>query len=390
MDSRAKVTGFARLEVALSHREPDRVPFDLGSCAVTGINIRALRRLRAALGLAGEPELWDPITQLAWTGEEVARLLRVDVLGVSPRPPSTPGMHRDLGLAGDHYRIIDEMGIGWRMPRQGGHYYDLYLHPLARAQTARDIESYPWPDPRDPGRFEGLGERARRIALEQRQGLVLERMFAGMWETAMWLTGYEKFFCDMLQNQVLVQALMEKMLELTCAYWERALAEAGELPCVVSTADDLGGQSSLLVSLELYRKLIWPYHCRLFQFIKKASGGRARIFFHNDGAIIETIPLLIEAGVDILNPFQVNCAGMDAARFKREFGKELTVWGGSCSPVTLQFGSPGEVREETRKRIDELAPGGGFVFAPIHIIQGDVPPENILAWRETLDRHGHQ
>jgi uroporphyrinogen decarboxylase len=142
------------------------------------------------------------------------------------------------------------------------------------------------------------------------------------------------------------------------------------------------------VSLDLYRRLIWPYHRRLFQYIKKISRGRARIFFHNDGAIMECIPLLIEAGVDILNPFQVNCAGMDTARFKREFGRELSVWGGSCSPVTLQFGTPEEVREETKKRIDDLAPGGGFVFAPIHIIQGDVPVENIMAWRESLDRHG--
>jgi len=388
MSRPATMTGSARLEAALSHREPDRVPFDLGSCAVTGINIRALRRLRAALGLSGEPELWDPVTQLASTGEEVASLLRVDVLGVRPRPPSAQGLHRDQGLVGEHYRIIDELGIGWQMPREGGHYYDLYLHPLAGAQSAREVESYPWPDPRDPARFAGFAERARSIALGGQQGLVLERMFAGMWETAMWLTGYEKFFCDMLENAVFVQALMEKMLELTCAYWERALAEVGSLPCVVSTADDLGGQTGLLVSLELYRKLIWPYHRRLFQFLKKASGGRARIFFHNDGAIMETIPLLIEAGVDILNPFQVNCAGMDTSRFKREFGRELTIWGGSCSPLTLQFGTPAEVREETRRRIEELAPGGGFVFAPIHIIQGDVPAGNILAWRETLDRYG--
>jgi uroporphyrinogen decarboxylase len=213
-------------------------------------------------------------------------------------------------------------------------------------------------------------------------------MFAGMWETAMWMTGYEKFFRDMLQNQSLVHALMEKMLEITCAYWERALAEVGEQPCVVSTADDLGSQTGLLVSLELYRALIWPYHRRLFQFIKKISGDRALIFFHNDGAVMDTIPSLIEAGVDILNPFQVNCAGMDTARFKREFGGDLTVWGGSCSPVTLQFGTAQEVRDETARRIDDLAPGGGFVFAPIHIIQGDVPVENILAWRETLARRG--
>ena len=388
MKVQAEQTSRWRLEAALSHTEPDRVPFDLGSCAVTGINIRALRRLRAHLGLAGEPELWDPVTQLARTGDDVGQLLQVDVLGVGPRPPSSPGLYRDEGLVGDHYRITDELGIGWQMPRDGGHYYDLYAHPLANAETARDIESYPWPDPRDPARFMGMRERARRVAQVERKGLVLERMFAGMWETAMWMTGYEKFFCDMLQNQALIHALMEKMLEITCAYWERALAEVGDSPCVVSTADDLGTQSSLLVSLQLYRRLIWPYHRRLFQFIKKTSRGRAHIFFHNDGAIMETIPLLIEAGVDILNPFQVNCAGMDTARFKREFGRDLCVWGGSCSPVTLQFGSPQEVREETKKKIDDLAPGGGFVFASIHIIQGDVPVENIMAWRETLDRHG--
>lgn len=189
----------------------------------------------------------------------------------------------------------------------------------------------------------------------------------------------------MLQKQSPIHALIEKMLEITCACWERTLAEVDYRPCVISTADDLGTQTGLLVSLDLY---FWPYHRRLFQFTKKTSRGRALIFFHNDGAITETIPSLIEAGVDILNPFQVNCAGMDTARFKREFGRDLTVWGGSCSPVTLQFGTVQEVKDETARRIDDLAPGGGFVFAPIHIIQGDVPVANIPAWRETLARRG--
>lgn len=381
-------TRTTRLATALAHREPDRVPFDLGGFAVTGINIRSLRRLRRYLALAGEPELWDPVTQVAKTGDDLAELLQVDVRCVTPRPAGNPGLFRDEGRVGNYYRIVDELGIGWRMPTDGGHYYDLYHHPLAGAETAKDIEYYPWPDPKDSARFNGMKEEARRIVEQEQYGLVLERMFAGMWETAMWMTGYEKFFCDMIENQPFIEALMEKMLEITCGYWGRALEEVGELPCVVSTADDLGTQSSLLVSLELYKKLIWPYHRRLFAFIKKASRGRALIFFHNDGAIMQTIPLLIEAGIDILNPFQVNCVGMDTARFKREFGKDVSIWGGSCSPVTLQFGTPEDVREETSRRIDDLAPGGGFVFAPIHIIQGDVSVENIIAWRETLERRG--
>jgi uroporphyrinogen decarboxylase len=381
-------TSSARLAAALVHREPDRIPFDLGGFAVTGINVRALRRLRAYLGLSGEPELWDPITQLARTGRDVGDLLGVDVTCAVPRPPSRPGLDRDEGRVGDYYRITDELGIGWRMPVAGGHYYDLYHHPLANAETARDVERYPWPDPTDPARFAGMREKARTIVEQEQRGLVVERMFAGMWETAMWMTGYEKFFCDMLENEALVHALMEKMLEITCAYWERALAAVGNQPCVVSTADDLGTQTGLLVSLEMYRKLILPYHRRLFAFIKKASGGNASIFFHNDGAIMPTIPLLIEAGVDILNPFQVNCTDMDPARFKKQFGNDITIWGGSCSPVTLQLGTAAEVREETARRIDALAPGGGFVFAPIHIIQGDVPAENIMAWRDALWRQG--
>ena len=137
------------------------------------------------------------------------------------------------------------------------------------------------------------------------------------------------------------------------------------------------------MALELYKDLIWPHHRRLFEFIKKKASAKVYIFFHNDGAIYETLPLLIKAGVDIINPWQVNCAGMnDTARFKREYGKDFTLWGGSCDPWVMEFGTRKEVREETKRRIDDLSPGGGFIFAPIHVIQGGVPPENVVAMHD--------
>jgi uroporphyrinogen decarboxylase len=206
----------------------------------------------------------------------------------------------------------------------------------------------------------------------------------------MWMTGYEKFFTDMLYNKNLVRAIMDKILEIKMAYWGRALEIMGDRTVVISEADDLGAQNTLLVSLRLYKELIWPYHKALFDFIKRKAQGKAYIFFHNDGAIYPTIPLLIEAGIDILNPFQVNCGGMDdTAKFKREYGKDLTIWGASCDTQrVLPYGTPAEVRAETRRRIEDLAPGGGFIFAPIHIIQGEVPPENIVAWWETLQEYG--
>jgi uroporphyrinogen decarboxylase len=378
--------------MALEHREPDRVPFDLGGAYVTGINVNALRRLRQYLGLPGGAEVLDRVTQIGEVGADVRERLAVDVEGVRPCPPSQPGLSRDLGLQEGYYRLIDEFGMGWQMPREGGHYYDLYLSPLARAETVQDVENYPWPDPLDPARFSGLRERAEEIVFGQKRGLVAERMSSGMWEHAMWLRGYEKFFTDMALRPAMVHAIMSKELELKMAYWGRVMELLEGYTIVISEADDLGRQNGLLVSLDMYKTLIWPYHKRLFEFVKSKAKGATKvyIFFHNDGAIYETLPLLVEAGVDIVNPWQVNCKGMDDTKqFKREWGKELTVWGGSCDTQrVLPFGTPQEVRDETRRRIEELAPGGGFVFAPIHIIQGGVPPENIMAWWETLQEYG--
>ncbi len=384
-------TSYQRVKTALEHREPDRIPFDLGGAMVTGINIHALRNLKQLLGIPGETQLWDQVTQLGVTDDATVERLGVDVRNVGPRPPANPGPARDLGLVENHYRLIDEWGMGWQMPRENGHYYDLYLSPLARAETVADIEAYPWPDPLDPARFVGMKEAAHHVIHNEQRAFVLERMSSGMWEHAMWMTGYEKFFIDMIANKPLVHAIMSKILEIKMQYWEKAMETIGEHEfLVISCADDLGHQRGLLVSLEMYKEMIWPYHKRLFEFIKSKAKGKAYIFFHNDGAIYETIPLLIEAGVDILNPWQVSPAGMDdTAKFKREYGRELTIWGGSCDTQRiLPFGTPQEVRDETRRRIEDLAPGGGFIFAPIHIIQSEVPPENIVAWWETLQEYG--
>jgi uroporphyrinogen decarboxylase len=383
-------TSYQRLVTALHHREPDRVPFDLGGSMVTGINVRALTALRRVLGLPGEAQVLDRVTQIADTGDDVRDRLRVDVRSVRPNAPGHGGPARDLGLVGDHYRLIDEFGMGWQMPRTGGYYYDLYLSPLADCRTAQDIERYAWPEALDPARYEGLQLRVDHVVKRERRGVVVERMHAGMWEHAMWMRGYEQFFMDMATDPAIVHAIMSKELEITMAYWGRVLDLLDEHTLVLSTADDLGTQSGPLVSVAMYKDLIWPYHRRLFQFLKSRARTEIFIFFHCDGAIWEFIPLLIEAGVDILNPWQVNCKGMDdTKRFKREFGADLTIWGGSCDTQSvLPFGTPQQVRDETRRRIEDLAPGGGYVFAPIHVIQAGVPPDNIIAWWETLMEYG--
>lgn len=383
-----KYTSYDRVIASLEHREPDRVPFDLGGALVAGINIKALNNLRNFLGLKGRAEVWDTITQLGKMEQDIIEQLEIDIKNVAPNPPKNPGLYRNLGIKDNYCGLIDEFGIEYRMPVEGGHYYDIYQSPLQQAETIKDIENYPWPDPIDAARFEELKEKADQIVKEEKRAYFLERMSAGMWENAMWMRGYEQFFMDMLCNKKMVHAIMDKFLEIKMAYWQKALETVGDNVLVVSAADDLGNKDSLLVSLDLYRELIWPYHKKLFEFIKKKAKSKVYIFFHCDGAIKEAIPLLLEAGVDILNPVQVNCKGMDTKTLKKEFGQDLTFWGGSCDNNIMSFGTPQQVREETKRRIDDLAPGGGFIFSPIHIIQSSVPAENIMAWRQTLKDFG--
>jgi uroporphyrinogen decarboxylase len=383
------LTSYDRVKAALEHKESDRVPFDLGSAAVTGINVHALHSLRKYLGLPEKVTVKDKITQIGNIEEDLIETLKIDVKGVNPNPSAIKGLAEEPGVENGYDRIVDEWGMGWRMPLIGGHYYDLYKSPLAFAQSVADIEKYPWPDALDIARYSDLKEKADQIVYNEKKAYFLERMSSGMWEHAMWMRGYEQFYIDMMMNQGIVQAIMEKILEINMQYWERALESVGENVLVVSMADDLGSQNSLLVDLNMYKEQIWPFHKRLFEFVKSKAKSKIYIFFHNDGAVMETFPLLIEAGVDIMNPFQVNCSGMDTKKFKREFGRDMTIWGGSCdNQIIMPFGTPRQVKDETKRRIEDLSPGGGFIFAPIHVIQNGVPPENIMAWWETLQEYG--
>lgn len=164
-------TSFTRVKLALEHKEPDRIPFDIGGTAVTGINIKALRRLRKYLGLSEKVEQREKITQVAKIDNDMIEKLKIDFKNVRPEAPSKPGPSKYLGLEGNHYRLIDEFGIGWQMPVENGHFYDLYLHPLKNAKTVEDIRNYPWPDPLDSVRYANLKNSADHVVDRGKKGL---------------------------------------------------------------------------------------------------------------------------------------------------------------------------------------------------------------------------
>jgi uroporphyrinogen decarboxylase len=199
------------------------------------------------------------------------------------------------------------------------------------------------------------------------------------------MRGYEQFYIDLALNQSWAAYMIDRMVEFKCAFWERALGEVGDLVDVVIEADDLAGQHSLLLSPDSYRKLIKPRHGRLFRFIKEQAP--VKLFLHSCGAVRPLIGDFIEAGIDILNPVQLSAADMDLPELKQEFGRDLVFWGGGVDTQgILGSGTPEEVQADVRRNIEALAPGGGFVFAAVHDIQANVPPENVMAmwqaWRD--------
>jgi len=177
------------------------------------------------------------------------------------------------------------------------------------------------------------------------------------------------------------------LVDAYCARADRVLAALGDSIDAVMVNDDLGTQAGPMLSPDLYRKMIKPHQRRLFAHIKPRT--RAALVLHSCGSVRYAIPDLIEIGVDALNPVQVSAAGMDSAELKREFGRDITFWGGGCDTQrVLSRGSPAEVRDEVRRRIGDLAPGGGFVFCQVHNIQPEVPPANVVAMLEAAREFG--
>ena len=227
--------------------------------------------------------------------------------------------------------------------------------------------------------FKEWGERKNPPAI------VLEATEGGFLEIAAWLRGFEDFYIDIASDPGLACYLYDKIIDFKMQCWETALGKIGDYITVAWESDDLGFQDRTMFSPNFYREYIKPRHRKLFHFIKEIAPRKIYIAFHSCGSIYDLIPDLIDTGIDAINPVQVSAAKMDTKRLKQEFGSDITFWGGGVDTQrVLSRGTPKEVRGEVRKRIDDLAPGGGFIFNAVHNIQADVPPGNFIAMWETF------
>ena len=154
----------------------------------------------------------------------------------------------------------------------------------------------------------------------------------------------------------------------------------------MTVADDLGLQRAPIMSPKLYREIVKPYHHLLVKEIRKYTS--AQIMFHSDGSIYSVLDDVVEAGFNIINPLQISAANMEPRKLKKRFGKDLAFWGGVDTQTVLPNGTTARVEGEVRKRIEELADGGGYILGAVHVIQNDVPPENVYALYKAGKRYG--
>lgn len=366
-----------RVLTALDHKTPDRIPLDLGSSNVTGIVKNAyLNLLKHLKREIHKVEFYDTIQQLVFVEEDILREFQIDIRGLIPNivrknPP--------VDLSSKSPSFVDEWGVTWQMP-EGSLYFDLVKSPLSGDIDEDDIDNFNWPDPSSPDLLQGLEEKAMRF-YNDGYAVILESICAGIFEMSCRVRGTQQFLMDLALNPDLACKIMDKFLDIKIQFYKSAAEKLGKYIQFIREGDDVAGQETLMISANMYRRLIKPRHEKLFRAQKELFPKPFYIFFHSDGQIYDLLPDFIESGMDILNPVQVTGKNLDL--LKKEFGKNISFWGGGCdTQKILPFGKPEDVRKDVEQRVKQLSSEGGFIFCAIHNIQADVPPENIIAMYE--------
>jgi uroporphyrinogen decarboxylase len=400
---------------AIAHKEPDRVPIDLGGTTSTGIAAIAYSRLRKHLGLNDAPSrVFDAVQQLAVVDDDLLDRFEVDVLDIGrlfDRQDSDwhdvvlndgstaqyPEMFKPVKSPDGSMDVVKEGLLIGRMP-SGSTFFDQTFFPYQDGYPS-DYKSLgndmanviwgaypcaPWNHAGEEGFWETLRERILELRQSTDKALIV-RCGCNLVEWGMFLRRMDNFLMDIMIDQANVEKLLDALMERHLGFLAKVCEAVGDIVDIARIGDDLGTDGGLLMPPNIYRKIFKPRHAQLCEYIHKHSSMHTQI--HSCGSIYELIPDLIEAGIEIINPVQTCCKNMDPRKLKKEFGKDVTFWGGGCDTrEILNCATPEQVREHVLENLETLAPGGGFVFATVHNILPDVPPENIVAAFDVVKR----
>ncbi len=366
-----------RYKKITSFQEADRVPVDMGShvASIHRSSYEALKEYLNDPDLVNQDKILDRMVQNVVPDEKLLQRYNVDFRWIAPHWIDV------VDVSDDIYR--DMWGIEWQYMLDA---YSVYSSPLSEAKTIADIENHTWPDPYDPKLVTGLKERAKWLFENTDYVLVGDSIKGGILTKALQVRGYEQMFADLANNIEVAEALMDKLLDLYKGFWSNFLDAVGPYVQTVYFTDDIGGQSSMMISPDTFRQLVKPRLGSLIDHIKSCAD--VKFMYHTDGTVTPVIEDIIEMGVDILNPIQTSALGMDTAVLKELYHGRLCFHGAIDVQQMLPFSTPDEVRYDVAKRIYDLGRGGGYILAPCHNIGSDVPPENTEAMYEAAHEYG--
>jgi uroporphyrinogen decarboxylase len=378
----ATISHRQRIKWALNHQEPDRVPLDFATGGNTSPTPEVYSRLAQIYQIQTPVQYVPHMMRLARVDEIILQDLEIDTRPVYMNPVS-----KGIRPCTEPGFFYDEWGVKWREFDLGGVIYrESSDSPLQNA-SIDDLDRYPWwPDPNDPQRYATVQTAAQTLFQSTDYALIGCPTFNSVWERAYLLCGYARMLEGLVAEPEFVHAVFRKITDIVLIQLRKFLALAGSTLEVVKIGDDLGGQQNCLMSPATYRQTIKPYHQEIFNCIHQNSPAKA--FLHTCGSVTKMLPDLIDAGVEILNPVQVSAKGMDTAILKRDFGSALSFWGAVDTQWALPHGTQEDVKAEVRHRIQDLGPGGGYVVAPVHNVQADVPAENVIAMYQAALEYG--
>ena len=381
------MTSRERVLTAINHEQPDRMPLVIGVNNATGIKMKPYRGIKNIAGIqAPDNYIYEwPELGTAEIDEETMRRLHCDVRGVLDLEPEN--IRKRNRERDPHSDCLDSWGSG-QMEITPGNWFP-GIHPLAEAKTIGDLESYRgWPDMSDPSRIAHVHETARRLAEENQFAIMATPWLLFPFERAHAMQGMEPYLLNMAMDPDFARAMLEKIAAYCKQLMGHFLEELGDNVDIIKIGDDLGTQNSLMISPKMYRDILKPIHADFISFIKSRT--KAKILFHSCGDVAPLIGDFIDIGVDILNPIQTSTGSIsDLPSLKKRFGKNMVFCGGIDSHRILPFGSVEEVRQEVRRVMQALGPGGGCMIGAVHTVMNDVPPENVLAMVDAVEEFGH-
>ena len=410
------MTSRERVLASIAHQEPDRVPVDLGAMPSSGISAIAYRRLITHLGLKGHTRVYDVVQQLAQPEESILNRYGVDVLDIGRAfntrdddwhavtlldgtPVEFPVWFRPVRQPDNVFDVFDADGERIATMPVGATFFDQTAFPyldgypadyreLPRAMRKvhwAALANSPYDHAAEPDFWSQLRQRALSLRAASDRALMIGAG-CNLFEWGSFLRRIDNFLMDLVLDPIEVERLLDALMEQHLAFLEKVCQAVGDIADLVRIGDDLGTDTGPFMSPEMYRRLFKPRHAILCRYVHEHS--RMHTFLHSCGSIYRLLPDLIEAGFEVINPVQTNTRDMEPERLKKEFGEDVTFWGGGCDTRSvLNRATPAQVKAHVKRNLDILALGGGFVFTAVHNILPDVPPGNIVAMFEAVEEY---